>query len=300
MTEGSRQIRQPGEVPASPGEVAVSSDAAALAASAAQRLVAWLAEALAERGQAHVAMTGGSSATGLYRALRELRADALDWSHVHLWWGDDRYVPLDHPHSNAGTAYAQLGIGDVADAGVAPETRLAVPTANVHPVPTGEAIRAGGAATDAGGGEDEPTGAARAAERYAAEIRAHLPLDGESRPIFDVILLGMGPDGHILSVFPGSAALGPGVPVVMPIPAPSLIEPHVARVTLTPAALDAAHHVLVMVSGAAKAEMINQVLRGERDPSRWPAQLAVIPQATWLLDSASAAELDEVAEVGNS
>ncbi|MEJ7752615.1 MAG: 6-phosphogluconolactonase, partial [Candidatus Limnocylindrales bacterium] len=150
--------------------------------------------------------------------------------------------------------------------------RVPVPTANVHPVPTDETN-------------------ASAAERYEAEIRAYLPLDGQGRPVFDVILLGMGPDGHILSVFPGSAALEPGVPAVMPIPAPSHVEPHVERVTLTPGVLEAARHVLVMVAGAGKAEMVRQVLEGERDPQRWPAQLAVLPQVTWLLDGESAANL---------
>jgi 6-phosphogluconolactonase len=94
-----------------------------------------------------------------------------------------------------------------------------------------------------------------------------------------------------LSVFPGSAALEPGVPAVMPIPAPSHVEPHVERVTLTPGVLEAARHVLVMVAGAGKAEMVRQVLEGERDPQRWPAQLAVLPQVTWLLDGESAANL---------
>lgn len=254
-------------------ERVVLADAETLAADAAARLKRWLAEAVLARGTAHVALTGGSSATGLYKELRRLPADALDWSRVHLWWGDDRYVPLDHPDSNAGTAYALLGIGGVADAGVAPAESVAVPAANVHPVMTGEG------------------GTARAAERYEAEIRGHLPADDEGWPIFDVILLGMGPDGHILSVFPGSEALGTDVPAVMPIPAPNHVEPHVERVTLTPGVLPSARHILVMVSGASKAAMVRQVLSGERDPSHWPAQLAVRPNATWLLDRESAADL---------
>lgn len=266
------------EVARSPGELLVLADADALAASAARRLVEWLTEALAVRGAAHVALTGGSSATGLYRELRKLPPDALDWSQVHLWWGDDRFVPLDHPDSNAGTAYALLGIGEVADAGVGVAERVPVPAANVHPIPIDEAIRGGG-------------GPARAARGYEAQIRAHLPVDDGGRPVFDVMLLGMGPDGHILSVFPGSEALEPGVPMVMPIPAPSHVEPHVERVTLTPGILGAARHVLVMVAGAGKAEMVRQVLREEHDPRRWPAQLAVLPQSTWLLDAGSATRL---------
>ncbi len=262
------------------GDISVLRDADALATAAADRLTLWLAEAMAARGTAHVALTGGSSATGLYRELRALPAEALDWAHVHLWWGDDRYVPLDHPQSNAGTAYALLGIGEVAGGGLAAEERVPLQAANVHPVTNGEG------------------GAARAAERYEAEIRAHLPADDQGRPSFDVILLGMGPDGHILSVFPGSEALEPGVPTVMPIPAPTHVEPHVERVTVTPAVLGAAGHVLVMVSGAAKAGMVHQVLEGERDPRRWPAQLAILPQAVWLLDAGSAAELEAAGTKG--
>ncbi len=268
-----------------PGEVAVLADADALAAAAATRLTAWLGEAVAARATAHVALTGGSSATGLYRELRNLPAGTLDWTRVHLWWGDDRYVPLDHPYSNAGSAYAMLGIGEVADAGVALAAAVPLPTANVHPIPTDAAIRSG-------------LGAGHAAERYADEVSGLLPLDEAGRPAFDVILLGMGPDGHILSVFPGSEALGVDVPLVMAIPAPSHVEPHVERVTLTPGVLEAARHVLVMVSGTAKAEMVRQVLRGERDPRRWPAQLAVLPKATWLLDSGSAARLGDADGAG--
>lgn len=266
-------------------EVVVSEDAGGVAAAAAARLTAWLAEAVEARGTAHVALTGGSSATGLYRELRKQPADALDWTRVHLWWGDDRYVPLDHPDSNAGSAYAMLGIGEVADAGVALAADVPVPAANVHPIPADAAIRSG-------------LGAGHAAELYADEMSRSMPLDEAGRPSFDVILLGMGPDGHILSVFPGSDALQTDVPLVMAIAAPNHVEPHVARVTLTPGALEAARHVLVMVSGAAKAEMVRQVLRGERDPRRWPAQLAVLPQATWLLDAGSAAQLDEADRAG--
>ncbi len=96
-------------------EIAVLGDADGVAASAAERLTTWLGEAVKARGEAHVALTGGSTATGLYRELRELPAEALDWSRVHLWWGDDRYVPLDHPHSNAGAAYAALGLAAAYD-----------------------------------------------------------------------------------------------------------------------------------------------------------------------------------------
>jgi 6-phosphogluconolactonase len=102
----------------------------------------------------------------------------------------------------------------------------------------------------------------------------------------------MGPDGHVLSVFPGSAVLEPGTPIVMAVPAPTHVEPHVARVTLNPRLLSVAGHAMLMVSGAAKATMVREVLTGRRDPHRLPAQLALLGNSTWLLDAGSAAELD--------
>jgi 6-phosphogluconolactonase len=110
-------------------------------------------------------------------------------------------------------------------------------------------------------------------------------------PVFDVVLLGMGSDAHILSVFPGSAALLPHAPWALGIPAPTHIAPHLPRVTLGPAVLPAARHILVLVPGAAKAPTVAAVFGDERDPMRWPAQLAVRDTATWLLDAGSGAGL---------
>jgi 6-phosphogluconolactonase len=107
-------------------------------------------------------------------------------------------------------------------------------------------------------------------------------------PVFDVVLLGVGGDGHILSVFPGSAALEPGAPLAMAIPAPTHIEPHLPRVTLDPALIGVADHVLLSVAGAGKAPVLREIFGPDRDVRRWPAQLALTRRAVWLLDPAAA------------
>jgi 6-phosphogluconolactonase len=254
---------------AGPSAVLVAPDLAGIAAAAAEWIAGWSSEAIAARGSAHVALTGGSSASALAAALREPRRLAsIDWAHTHFWWGDERLVPTDHPDSNFGAAFRDL---------LGPDG-VPAPPANIHPFPVETALADG-------------FDADWIAEAYATELVTTLP-HREGLPAFDVILLGMGPDGHVLSVFPQSAALAPEAPLVMAVPAPTHVEPHVARVTLSPRLLSVGWHVMLMVGGAAKATMVRQVLTGERDPYRWPAQLALRDNATWLLDAGSAAELD--------
>ena len=253
-----------------PSEVLVAPDLPGIAAGAAERMAGWSSEAIETRGSAHIALTGGSSASALAAALREPRRQAsIDWAHTHLWWGDERLVPSDHPDSNFGAAFRDLLGPDGAP----------VPPANIHPFPIETAYADG-------------TDADWIAEAYATELLTTLP-HRDGLPVFDVILLGMGPDGHVLSVFPGSPALEPDAPIVMAVAAPTHIEPHVARVTLSPRLLSVAGHVMLMVGGAAKATMVRQVLTGERDPRRWPAQLTLRDNASWLLDAGSAAELSQ-------
>ena len=239
-------------------------DATAIATEAADRLVVSLGQAVARDGVGHVALTGGSSAAALYARLGEPEQAAdLDWSPIHLWWGDERYVPIDHPDSNAGSAAKSLTVPITAD--------------HVHPVPVDMAIEDGGPAV--------------AAARYAEAVRAHVPPAEDGTPAFDVVLLGVGPDGHILSVFPGSPALDADSPLALAIDAPAHVAPHVPRVTLSPRILAAAGCVIVMVPGASKAAIVAQVMGEVHDPHRWPAQLALRTNATWLLDRESAAQL---------
>jgi 6-phosphogluconolactonase len=262
-------------------ELIIVADPAAAALEAAGRIAAALAGSVAERSRADWATTGGSAPIGIYRRLvaAPLR-DEIPWEAVHVWWGDDRFVPPDHPLSNIkplDDILLAIGASDEGHAAGAP-AGVPLPAGNVHPFPTSEAI----------GGSH---GAAWCAATLAGELRgAGLPTE-DGWPVFDLILLGVGGDGHLLSVFPGSDAFE-STELALAIPAPSHIEPHVARVTLNPAVIDVARRVLVVVAGAAKAAVLADIFGDDRDPRRWPGQLARRAGATWIVDSAAAARLD--------
>ncbi len=268
----------------------VAADEEAAADQSARLTVETLSAAIAERGTAHVALTGGSSAISLYRALvaAEYRA-ALDWKRVHLWWGDERFVPIDHPESNAGLAYRVLlavaelsgesGYGGQYDDDAAGDVRgVLVDPDKVHPVDVDGTL-----------GDDQPV--ELAAQVYARSIERFVPLVHGGLPRFDLLMTGIGPDGHILSLFPGSPGLAPDAPITLAVPAPTHVEPHLPRVTLSARVLAPARRVLVMASGPAKAAIIGQVLGPERDPLRWPAQATLLSNAVWILDAAAANEI---------
>ena len=246
----------------------VVADAATAVAEGAGRIAATLAAAIAGRGRADWCVTGGSTATGIYRALvADPLRDGVSWEAVHVWWGDDRYVPRGHPLSNV-TAFDDVMVGP---AGV--PIRLD----RLHTFRTSEAIA-------------EARAAAWCAAALADELRSAGPPLVDGWPSFDLLMLGVGGDGHILSVFPGSTALG-ATDLAMAIPAPTHIEPHVQRVTMNPAVVAAARRVLVLVTGSSKAPVIGDIFGPDRDPRRWPAQLALLEGATWILDEAAAARL---------
>lgn len=254
-------------------QVLVFEDAAALAVAAAERVATAVRAAVAERGSAHLALSGGSSPIGLYRRLAARRD--LPWYAVHLWWGDDRFVPPDHPESNVALVRDTLLWADAETVHGA-----AVPAENVHPFPILAALEA-------------RQGPAWVAETYAQEIQRHVPsVDG--RPAFDVMLLGVGPDGHVMSVFPGSAALAVDAPLALAFPAPTEVEPHLPRVTLRARVVDDARTLLVLVPDGAKAAIVARALEGRRNVARCPAQIARRAGATWLLtrDAAGALRRD--------
>jgi 6-phosphogluconolactonase len=273
-------------------QIVVVADEDAVATESARRIVDALRDAVEQRGVAHIALTGGSSAVPLFKELRSrANSSALDWSKVHLWWVDDRFVPIDHPQSNAGVAYELLlaaaeraglsGTGGQYDDVVAGDVAgLAIDPGNVHPFEVDEVL-----------GDDHPV--ELAAQLYARELNRYVPLARGGVPMFDVILTGMGPDGHIFSLFPDSVGLANDAPITMAVPAPTHVEPHVARITLTARVIPVARLVLLMASGADKAELIGDVLGDDRDIARWPAQAALGPNAVWVLDRAVAAKAVE-------
>lgn len=262
-------------------ELVVVPDLESLASEAAERIALALAGSVRARGRADWATTGGSVAPAIYRRLAaEPLRSMVPWAAVHVWWGDDRYVPRDHPLSNVKPlddilmATGDAEAGQVGMATADTPTPVALPIQNIHPFPTTIAI--GGA-----------RGAAWCATELARELNAAALERNGDWPVFDLIVVGIGGDGHLLSVFPGSAALESG-DLSLAIPAPTHIEPHVERMTLNPAVLGVARQVLVVVGGGSKASVLADVLGLKRDPNRWPAQLARRSNATWIVDSAAA------------
>lgn len=234
----------------------------AVAADAAGRFVSVAARAVRETGRFVVALAGGSTPRRLYELLATPEyADRVDWARIHVFWGDERCVPPDDPASNYRLARTAL-LGHVP-----------VPAANVH------RIR----------GEDEPV---RAAAAYERELRAvfatpHGPPSLESGRRFDLILLGMGSNGHTASLFPWLAAVRERERWVM---AEHVAEVAAWRITLTTPVLNAAAHVVFLVTGADKAATLQRVLDGPVQPDVLPAQ-AIAPRdgaLTWLVDADAA------------
>ena len=210
----------------------------------------------------------------------------MPWAQVQVWWGDDRYVPSDHPESNVlpfeqvllASGGDETGSGpssaDVGEAGVG----VRIPASNLHPIPMSGAIARG-------------AGAAWAAAAYDTELRAFGPQAGTGGvPTFDLVVVGVGPDGHLLSVFPGSTAWD-ATGLCVAIPAPTHIEPHLDRVTLHPRLLATARAVLLVTSGAAKASSLGRAWAAGTDVREVPAAAARLATATWILDEAAAADL---------
>ena len=226
------------------------SDAAAAAEACARRLTGLLEAALAGGADATLAISGGSTPRLLFQKLATLR---FDWSHVHLFWVDERCVPPADPASNYKLAKDWL----------LPSARF--PDRNVHRI----------------FGEIAPQ---EAAHRYAAEIRDFFRLDSGEMPRFDVVQCGMGPDGHTASLFPGSPFIDDRAGIASAVFAPQFNQ---WRVTLLPGPLLAARHVLYLVSGADKAETARAVFEGPFEPQKYPAQL-IGRRGEWFLDDATA------------
>lgn len=243
--------------------VVVHPDAPTLAAATAARLLTRLLDAQSTHSPVHVVLTGGTVgiATLAAVAASPLR-DAIDWAGVHVWWGDERFLPTGDPERNETLARDALldALGEV------------LPAANVHP------MAAPGSTPEIRTPEDS-------ADAYAAELARFAP-EGSSVPAFDVLMLGMGPDGHVASLFPGHVALAAtGVSTVGVHGSP---KPPPERVSLTFDAIDAAQEVWIIVAGAEKAAQVASALAGA-PVGQTPAAGAHGRELTlWLLDAAAA------------
>jgi 6-phosphogluconolactonase len=225
----------------------------ALADAVARHVVSLAADASSATRRFTLALSGGSTPRAAYsRLATDDLARQVEWSLVHVLWGDERCVPPDDPRSNYRMAKEAL------------LDRVPIPPQQIH------RIR----------GEDEPQ---EAATDYEDELRS---LNGS----LDLVLLGLGEDGHTASLFPGQPAIHEAEYWVMAVPAPT---GDMWRVTLTPAVLNLAGNVTFVVSGATKAQRLAEVLEGPFNPDLLPAQ-AIRPlqgRLTWMVDEAAAAQL---------
>jgi len=249
-------------------ELVIAASPGAAAGYAAERIAAALIAAVDRRGRADFCTTGGGTPAPIYRLMAHApMVDRIPWQHVHFWWGDDRFVPRDSPESCV-TSFDEVLLGGAGATGGAP-----LPSSNIHPYPIDRALA-------------EYRDTHWCAARYAEELAAQVPLVDGNWPGFDLILTGVGDDGHVLSCFPNSPALD-SMAWTMGVPGPSHIGPHLPRVTINPRLLEAAP-VLVVTWGAKKAEAIGHVFGEVRDDRLWPVQRTRRTGATWIVDEAAA------------
>ncbi|NEQ52570.1 MAG: 6-phosphogluconolactonase [Leptolyngbya sp. SIO3F4] len=229
-------------------QVHVYADKAALVSAATDQVIDLIRDAIAARGRCSIALSGGSTPKPLYQALAQTD---LSWDQLYVYWGDERYVPITHDDSNAKMTYeAWLN-------------HVAIPAENVFVVPTET---------------DSPNSSA---EQYQQSLATSF--DTTDTPEFDIILLGMGDDGHTASLFPHTAALNETerwVTVGQKGEQP--------RITFTTRVINQACHVLFLVAGANKQMALSQVFAPEADSATYPSRLiAPVGELRWLLDAAA-------------
>lgn len=247
-----------------PPLVVVHRDATLLARAVAARIVTALVDAQAARGSASIVLTGGGIGIATLRELAASPArDAVDWDRLDVWWGDERFLPSGDPERNE--TQARDALLDHVD----------LDPARVHPMP----------ASDGPDGDDPEAAAAR----YADALRAAThPEDHAPVPAFDVLLLGVGPDGHVASLFPETPALHEHRPVVAVRGAP---KPPPTRISLTLSAIASAREVWVVAAGAEKAGAAHLALSGAGAMQVPAAGAQGRVRTLWLLDRPAASRL---------
>jgi 6-phosphogluconolactonase len=243
--------------------VLVHHDAELLAQAVAARLVTRLVDACAGGASASLVLTGGRIGT---RVLAELAAaparDAIDWRRLDIWWGDERFLPAGHPERNETQAREAL------------LDTLPLDPARVHPMPASD-----------GPAGDDPEAAAAA---YAAELAAAARPGSEQLPHFDVLLLGVGEEGHVASVFPEMPAAYEQRPVTAVRGCP---KPPPVRVSLTLPAINTAEEVWLLATGTEKAGAIAMALSGAGPVQVPAAGVHGVERTLWLLDRAAASQV---------
>jgi 6-phosphogluconolactonase len=237
-------------MPLAPARIEVSKDPEGLA----RRVAQWIVDLAADsRGRFAICLSGGSTPRRLYELLAEsLYREALPWQQVHWFWGDERFVPWDHPESNYGMVWKTM------------LSRAPAPAQNIHGIPaTGTHAEAAGA--------------------YERALKSYYGSDSldASRPLFDVNLLGLGPDGHTASLFPGTSLLDErerwAADIVGARPEP--------RITLTYPVLESSRHTAFLVAGADKREVLARVLAGDR--ALPAARVRPVGELIWHVDEAA-------------
>lgn len=237
--------------------IQVFTDKASLTGAAVDLFISLAQRSILERGAFSVALSGGSTPKALYTRLADPGLqDQLAWADIHLFFGDERYVLPDHPESNFRMVKEAL------------LSRVEIPGENIHRVKTEMDVRL-------------------AAFDYEEQLRAHF---SDPWPRFDLVLLGMGADGHTASLFPDTAGLNEEHRwfIANQVPAQDAW-----RLTLTKNALNAGRQIVVLVSGLSKADMLSEVLTGPKEPMHKPVQLIspVQGEMTWLIDRDAASQL---------
>lgn len=222
--------------------IQIVADVEAISRKAAEVIMGLMAETLNTKTHFSIALSGGSTPKSLFTLLADdvsLRTQ-VDWDKVHFFWGDERHVPPDHPDSNFRMANEVM------------LSKVEVPAENIH------RVRA------------EEQDASKAAEEYEDELRTFFNLKPGELPRFDCVLLGMGPDGHTASLFPGTEALREQKRLVVS----NWVEKfRTHRITLTAPAINNADCIIFLVSGEEKAEVLREVLEGEKNTELFPSQL---------------------------
>jgi 6-phosphogluconolactonase len=248
------------------GTVRICRDPDDLAREAVRLILEVARDAIAQRGRFTIALSGGSTPERMHRLLAQPdNARQLDWQHVLIFMGDERFVPYEDPRSNYGMAQRTL------------LNHVPIPPGNLHPIPTAL------------------PSAEEAAVVYTATLKSVLVDPARSAalpPSLDLVLLGLGSDGHTASLFPGKPTVAVTDRLVVSSP-PGVLPPPVDRVTFTFPMINAAHHVAFLIADAKKANLVRELLEGNPDPHVYPAA-AVRPthgQLLWLLDQATAGAL---------